>query len=70
MFLTLNLKQTKILKISCQKSLFPVFSTRPVFISFQFEDTNVEFDAVLHPMFGPIGCIVATQLIPRKTSIL
>ena len=25
MFLTLNLKQTKILKISCQKSLFPFF---------------------------------------------
>ena len=52
------------------KIFIPVFSTRPVFISFQFEDTNVEFDAVLHPMFGPIGCIVATQLIPRKTSIL
>ncbi|XP_023325406.1 histone-lysine N-methyltransferase SETD7 isoform X2 [Eurytemora carolleeae] len=35
----------------------------------KFEDTNVEFDAVLHPMFGPIGCIVATQLIPRDTEI-
>ena len=53
------------------KIFIPVFFlTRPVFISFQFEDTNVEFDSVLHPMFGPIGCIVATQLIPRKTSIL
>jgi len=39
-------------------------------VNHQFRGTNVDFEAVDHPVFGKIACFVATKNITRGSEVL